>query len=135
MNRRKKEKKITTIIPVNGIILFFAHKDDGINLACQNLEWIIDSNASYFVTSYRNIFTSLQEGNHGFIKMGNKDASQILGIGDIYITTNTRAKLILKNVRYAPNVHLSLLFMEKLDEDRYSSILVKDAENLLKNHL
>ena len=39
------------------------------------------------------------EGNMSFVKMGNKCCSPILGIGNIYVFTNIKVKLTLKDMR------------------------------------
>lgn len=67
--------------------------------------------------------------------MENKDFSQILGIGDICITTNTRVKMLLKDMRYISKLCLILLSADKLDEDRYTSNFSKGYWKFIKRLL
>uniref|UniRef100_A0A2N9IAG3 CCHC-type domain-containing protein n=1 Tax=Fagus sylvatica TaxID=28930 RepID=A0A2N9IAG3_FAGSY len=60
-------------------------------------EWVIDSVASYHVTSRREFFTSYKAGNLGRVKMGNKSYADIVGISDICVETNSGYTLKLKD--------------------------------------
>lgn len=65
--------------------------------------------------------------------MGNKDSSQILGICDISITTDIGVKIVLKNIRYVPELCLSLLLSkDKLDEDGCTSRFGRECCKLTK---
>ena len=56
-NEVKKENKETNTIATKGDILIVI--DDGcVNLAIQDRSWVIDSNASFHVTSHSDFFTS-----------------------------------------------------------------------------
>ena len=71
---------------------------DYVNLACQDSTWVIDSGASYHVTSRRDFFSAYTQGDFGQVRMGNDDASRIIGIGNIYLETNLGCRLLLKDV-------------------------------------
>ena len=77
--------------------------------------------ACYHVTLQKDYFTMFQEGNIGFVKMGNKGSSHILDIGDICVFTNLEVKLTLKNARLIPDLYLNLLSAGKIDEEGYTS--------------
>jgi hypothetical protein len=49
--------------------------------------------------------------------MGNDGISNVVGIGSICLETGTRMKLILKEVRHAPDIRLNLISTGKLDDD------------------
>ena len=51
--------------------------------------------------------------------MGNNDTSNIVGIGDICLETNMGCKLVLKDVRHVPDLHLNLISPRKLDEEGF----------------
>ena len=51
--------------------------------------------------------------------MGNNDTSKVIGIGTVCLKTNNGTKLILKNIRHAPYIHLHLIFSSVLDGDGY----------------
>jgi len=48
--------------------------------------------------------------------VGNKVSSKIIGICDINMTINIGRKLVLKDVRHVPNMHLNLILVGKLDD-------------------
>ena len=60
--------------------------------------WVVDSGASYHLTPDRKCFSSYKAGDHDVVKMGNEGACRIMGIGDVFLTTSTRYKLLLKDV-------------------------------------
>ena len=41
--------------------------------------------------------------------MGNETVSRVVGIGTICLGTSVGTKLVLKNVKHAPDVHLHLI--------------------------
>lgn len=45
--------------------------------------------------------------------------SKIVGIGDICLKTSVDYKLLRKDVRHIPDIHLSLISIGKLDNDGY----------------
>ena len=48
--------------------------------------------------------------------MGNSGVSKIMGIGDICLDTSIGNKLVLKDVRHVPHIHLNLISTGRLDE-------------------
>ncbi|CAN0846213.1 Retrovirus-related Pol polyprotein from transposon TNT 1-94 [Linum grandiflorum] len=92
-----------------------------VNLACQESTWVIDSGASFYVTSRVDFFSSYTNGDYGCVRMGNDGASKIVGMGDIHLETNTGCKLVLKEVRHVPDMRLNLISTGKLDDDGYTS--------------
>ena len=53
----KKENKETNTIAIEGDIMIVID-DGGVSLAIQDSSWVIDSNASFHVTSHSDFFTS-----------------------------------------------------------------------------
>ena len=86
-----------------------------INVACDDSSWVVDSGSSFHVTSRKDFFLIL----YSRLKMGNNDTSKVIGIGTVCLKTNNGTKLILKNIRHAPYIHLHLIFSSVLDGDGY----------------
>ena len=83
----KKENKETNTIAAEGDIMIVT--DDGcVNLATQDSNWVIDSGASFHVTSHSDYFSSYRTGDFGNVRMGNISVSKIVGIGDIFPETS-----------------------------------------------
>ncbi|KAK4438639.1 Retrovirus-related Pol polyprotein from transposon TNT 1-94 [Sesamum alatum] len=49
--------------------------------------------------------------------MGNEDTYQIVGRGDIILSSNVGCQIILKDVRHVPDMRLNLVSVGKLDND------------------
>ena len=85
------------------------------------VEWVIDSASSCHVTPRKELFTSYKAGDFGRVKMGNNSYADIVGIGDVYVETDTGYTLALKDVRHVPNMHLNLISTHILDKEGYGS--------------
>lgn len=55
----------------------------------------MESGASFHLTSRKGYSTSYTSGNFGYLRMGNRDTSTIVGKGTICIETSTGYKLTL----------------------------------------
>lgn len=53
--------------------------------------------------------------------MGNEIVSKVDGIGTINLKTSIGSKLVLNNVKHAPDVHLNLISVGVLDDEGYAS--------------
>ncbi|URD72826.1 Retrotransposon protein [Musa troglodytarum] len=91
------------------------------SFSSQDLEWIIDTGASYHATPRREFFTTYRSGNFGVVKMGNHGTADIIGMGDIHIKTNLGCKLVLKDVRHVVDLRLNLISVGRLDDEDYDS--------------
>ena len=89
------------------------------SLECQNSGWIIDSAAPYHVSPQCEFFTIYTPIKEGIVRMGNIGVCKIVGIGDIYLEANVGCKLLLRNVRHVPEIHLNLVSTEVLDSKGY----------------
>ncbi|VFQ73301.1 unnamed protein product [Cuscuta campestris] len=101
--------------------LIVVSDNDLINVASDESSWVIDSGAAFHVTSRKDFFTSYTPGDYGVLKMGNDGRSQVIGIGVVVLETKTRMKLVLKNVRHAPDICLNLISTSVLDDEGYVS--------------
>ncbi|VFQ58429.1 unnamed protein product [Cuscuta campestris] len=53
--------------------------------------------------------------------MGNDAVAEVVGIGDVCLETQMGTKLLLKDVRYAPDVRLNLISVHRLDDEGYEN--------------
>ena len=65
-------------------VLFF-EDEECLPVTDNEVEWIIDTAASYHVTPNKEFFTSYRPGDFGTVKMGNTSYFKIVGIGDVCI--------------------------------------------------
>lgn len=115
----KKENEINTVGRESDIRVIC--DDSCINLMCQESSWVFDSEASFQVTLQSNFFCRNSTSDFGSVKMGNSCASKIAGIRDICLEINQGLKLVFKDVRYALNIHLNLISIERLDDELFVS--------------
>ena len=66
----KKENKETNAIAAEGDIMIVTN-DGCVSLATQDSNWVIDSGASFHVTSHSDFFTSYKTSDFGNVRMGN----------------------------------------------------------------
>ena len=67
--------------------------------------------------------------------MGNDGASKIIGMGDVYLKTNTGCELLLKNVRHVSDIRLNLISIGKLDVEGYESYFGRHKWKLTEGSL
>ena len=48
----------------------FICEQQSINLASEECTWVIDSDASFHITPWRDYFSAYIVGDHGYVKMG-----------------------------------------------------------------
>ena len=89
--------------------------------ATQDVEWVVDTAASYHVTPHRDYFTTYKAGDFGAVKMGNISSSGIVGMGDIQLRTNVGCTLTLKDVLHVPELRLNVLSGIALDKQGYDN--------------
>ena len=51
--------------------------------------------------------------------MGNETVSRVAGIGTIYLETSVGTKIVLNNVKHAPDVRLHLISVGVLDDEAH----------------
>ncbi|VFQ69408.1 unnamed protein product [Cuscuta campestris] len=102
----ENDRHVATTTPGDLIIVC---DTDLINVAFDEIGWVIDSGASFHVTSRKDFFISYTPGDYGVLKMGNDGRSNVVGMGDVVLETKTGMKLVLKNVRHAPDIRLNLI--------------------------
>ena len=93
-----KKQEDTTAVTTNADLMVVC-EDDCINFVGQESNWVIDSGASFHMTSRVDFFTTYTEGDYGFVRMGNEGLSKIIGMGNVCLETNLGCKLLLKGVR------------------------------------
>ena len=96
--------------------VFLIGEDNYLNVACDDCSWIVDSGASFHVSPHGGFFSTYQSGDFGTIKMGNYVTRKIVGIGDITFMTDTRHKLMFKEMRHVPDMRLNLISVGKLND-------------------
>ena len=107
VKEEKKDRDHNDLVATANLVIIC--DEEVINFFYQETNWVIDNGCALHVTSKNKLFSSYMLGNFGVVKMGNKGYLKVVGIGDIYLETNKRAQLILKNVRHVPDIHFNFI--------------------------
>lgn len=106
-----------------------------INIACDESNWVVDTGPASHVTSRMDFFSSYTPGDFGTLSMGNETVSREVGIGTIFLETSVGTKLVLNNVKHAPDVRLHLISVGVLDDEGYVSTNGDGKWKLIKGSL
>ena len=106
-----------------------------INIACDESSWVVDTGAASHVTSRKDFFSSYTPGDFGTLRMGSETVSRVIGIATICLKTSVRTKLVLNNVKHAPDVRLHLIFVGVLNDEGYVSTNGVGKWKLIKGSL
>ena len=96
---------------------------------------MIDSGASVHVTSRRDLFNSYTPGDFGNVKMAHEGVAKCAGVGQVCLEMSNGSKLILKHVKYVPDIRLNLLSVGKLCDENYDSLFSGDSWKLTKGSM
>ena len=77
---------------------------------------LVDSGATFHLTSHKEYFTSYTSGDFGYVRMRNSDSSIIVGKGTVCIERSTGCKLIFEDFRHVRDIRLNLMSVGKLDD-------------------
>ena len=116
----KKNDQENTAAIVNAD-LSIVYDESSVNLTCHTSDWVIDSGALFYITAHHDYFISYVNGNYEHVRMGNEGASKIVSVEDICLETSIDCKLLLKDVRYVPNIRLNLISTGKFDDNGFTN--------------
>lgn len=80
---------------------------------------MLDSGASFHMTSNKHWFEELKEVDGGRVILGNNETCQVKGVGSIRMKFSTSLDRIITNVRYVPEIKRNLLSCGMLDKGGY----------------
>ena len=108
------------------------HEFEPMNLVDSSTSWMIDSGASFYITSRRDLFTSYTPGDFGGVKMAHESVARCIGVGQVCLEMSNGSRLILKHV---PDVRLNLLSVGKLCDENYNNSFAGDSWKLTKGSM
>ncbi|KAF2318352.1 hypothetical protein GH714_005737 [Hevea brasiliensis] len=129
----------------NGVVSFEMAKGSVLNeemrrrsqvsLEFNETTWLVDSGTSHHVTLKKEFFNSYASCDFGILRMGNGGLSQVIGIEGVCLDTSNGMKVMLKDVKNAPNVHLKFISAGRLDDKGYLNIMGESKWKLTKGSL
>ena len=111
------------------------HEFEPANIVDSSTSWVIDSGASFHITSRRDLFTSYTLGDFGSVKMAHESIARCIGVGQVCLEMCNDSRLILKHVKHVPDVRLNLLSIGKLCDENYNNSFAGDSWKLTKGSM
>ncbi|KAF2318240.1 hypothetical protein GH714_003475 [Hevea brasiliensis] len=120
---RNDKKKPNQFVATTTNDLTIIWDEDIVHLEFNETTWLVDSGTSHHVTLKKEFFNSYASGDFGILRMGNGGLSQVIGIEGVCLDTGNGMKVMLKDVKIAPNVYLKFISAERLDDKGYLNIM------------
>ncbi|CAH9131081.1 unnamed protein product [Cuscuta epithymum] len=130
-----KEDGETMVTMAPDIALVTCGEEACLHVGTHDIEWVIDTAASFHATPHQSLFATYNSGDHGAVKMGNTSFSNIVGIGNVHIQTSVGCTLVLKDVRHVPDLRLNLISGVALDRQGYESQFKEGTWKLSKGSM
>ncbi len=119
---------VTTLVSVNlerrmmarAVQIVFQRRQNCLICAFESKmeSWVLNSGASFHATSHMDLFENYISGNFGKVYLGDDQACDITGKGDMKIQLNGSVWK-LDNVRHIPNLRKNLISIGQLASDGY----------------
>mgnify|MGYP003740606461 FL=1 len=134
-SKKKPEENNSTTAVTEDVVVLSCGDEECLHVTDENVEWVVDTAASYHATPTREFFTSYKAGDFGTVKMGNTSYSKIVGIGDVCVRTSLGCTLTLTDVRHVPDLRLNLISGVALDKMGYENYFGNGKWKLTKGSL
>ncbi|KAF3617853.1 hypothetical protein FXO38_33740 [Capsicum annuum] len=85
------------------------------NISCSNYEWILDSACSFHMCPNKDLLTTYDLVEGGFVLVGNNVACKIIGKGTVRIKMQDGIVKTLRNVRCVPELKKNLIYLGTLE--------------------
>ncbi|KAA8531564.1 hypothetical protein F0562_006273 [Nyssa sinensis] len=95
--KKNEEKNTTTTFECDEVVVLSCGEEECLHVG-NEIEWVVDTGASYHATYNKEFFTSYKPWDFGTVKMGNTSHSKIVGIGDVCIHTSVGCTMTLRDV-------------------------------------
>ncbi|KAL2237492.1 UNVERIFIED_CONTAM: Retrovirus-related Pol polyprotein from transposon TNT 1-94 [Sesamum indicum] len=132
-NYDDKDKTNNVTIESNGEV-FTVYEVNSVNSFDMN-EWLIDSGCTFHMSPFKDIFSNLRYEHVGFVSMANEKKCEIKGLGDISLCFEEGYKMILKNIRYVPDLSHNLISCAALEEEGLEGRWGKGIMKVMKGSL
>ncbi|KAA8532467.1 hypothetical protein F0562_032500 [Nyssa sinensis] len=132
--KNNKEKNTIATFESDEVAVLSCGKEECLHVG-NEIEWVVDTGASYYATYNKEFFTSYKAGDFGTVKMGNTSHSKIVGIGDVCIRTSVGCMMTLRDMRHVPDLRLNLISGIALDREGYVNYFGNGIWKLTKGSL
>jgi len=108
-------------INVTSVDFLLVHEFESTNLVDSSTSWVIDSGASFHITSRRDLFISYTSNDFGSVKMAHEGVARCISVGQVCLEMSNDSRLILKHVKHVLDIRLNLLSVSKLCDENYNN--------------
>ena len=124
---KTNEGGTTAIVSDSDVLFTISMEDACLYTSSSSIYWILDSGASHHVTPSKTNFVSYGIGDYGRVHLGNNHFCDIVGVGDVRIQAKDGNDTLLKQVRHVQEMRMSLILVEQLDDEGFSTSFGKSA--------
>ena len=104
------------------------------NLVDNPKEWYIDTGATLYICSKRNIFSTYVEVNGGReLYMGNSSKSKVVGLGKVCLKMTSGKELVLNDVLHVRDIRKNLVSGSLLSKHGFKLVFESNKFVLTKN--
>ena len=122
----------TTVVSYSDVLFTVSMENAYLYTPSSSIDWILDSGASHHVTPSKTNFVSYEVGDYGRVHLGNNHFCDIVGVGDVRIQTKDGHDILLKQFRHVPEMRMSLISVEQLDDEGFSTSFGKSGWKISK---
>ncbi|KAL0296165.1 UNVERIFIED_CONTAM: Retrovirus-related Pol polyprotein from transposon TNT 1-94 [Sesamum radiatum] len=115
--RKNDSKEKANIVDDNTDEVYMIFDIISVKTSLNMHEWLIDSGCTYHMTPFREILSNYRSEKFGSVSLANEKICDVHGLGDACLIFDNGFKLILKNVRYVPDLAHNLISCSALEEE------------------
>ncbi|CAH9131062.1 unnamed protein product, partial [Cuscuta epithymum] len=98
-------------------------------------EWLIDSGCTYHMSPFRDLFSTYELCDSGYVSLADNKRCNVLGVGDICLKFSCGSVFTIKNVRHVPDLYHNLLSVVALESSGLQGKWGNGCMKILKNSL
>ncbi|KAA8525967.1 hypothetical protein F0562_007933 [Nyssa sinensis] len=126
--KRNEEKNTTATFEGDEVVVISCGEEVCLHVG-NEIEWVVDTGASYHATYNKEFFTSYKARDFGTLKMGNTSHSKIVGIGDVCIRISVGCTMTLRDVRHVPDLRFNLISVDIVVDLAHNTPPLEHAED------
>ncbi|KAL0436613.1 UNVERIFIED_CONTAM: Retrovirus-related Pol polyprotein from transposon TNT 1-94 [Sesamum radiatum] len=133
--KKKNPNEFASAVNENNGEVYMICDVNAVNLSANMNEWLVDSGCTFHMTPFKEILTNYKSGKFGSVSMANEKRCEVHGYGDVCLFFENGFKMILKNVRYVPDLCHNLMSCAALEEEGLEGRWGKGIMKIMKGSL
>ncbi|CAH9067875.1 unnamed protein product [Cuscuta epithymum] len=118
-----------------GDILMVCDHVNSVRNSLSEHEWLIDSGCTYHMSPFRDLFSTYELCDSGYVSLADNKRCNVLGVGDICLKFSCGSVFTIKNVRHVPDLCHNLLSVAALESSGLQGKWGNGCMKILKNSL